>query len=101
MHIVLVHVNVKTEFIEDFKLASSTNSINSRKEPGIARFDVIQNDEFPNRFILIEVYRTAQDPAKHKETDHYKKWKEVVEPMMAEPRQGVKFHNISPDDIGW
>jgi autoinducer 2-degrading protein len=101
MNIVLVHVTVKAEFIEDFKLASRNNADHSRKEPGIARFDVIQNDEFPSKFILVEVYRTAQDPAKHKETDHYKRWKEVVEPMMAEPRLGVKFHNISPDDIGW
>ena len=101
MFIVHVHVNVKAEYIEAFKEASVENARNSVQEPGVARFDVIQQLDEPNRFILVEVYRTTDDPAKHKETTHYAKWRDTVAEMMAEPRQAVKFSNIFPDEEGW
>ncbi|MCH7918084.1 MAG: antibiotic biosynthesis monooxygenase [Planctomycetes bacterium] len=101
MLVVHVHVHVKTESIEAFKRASIANAKESVREPGIARFDVIQNNEDPGRFILVEVYRTAEDPARHKETAHYATWRDTVADMMAEPRQAVKFENIFPDDQGW
>ena len=101
MHIVVVDVKVKPEDVEDFIVATKSNAENSNKEIGIARFDVIQSLEDPTRFILVEVYRTAEDPTKHKETLHYKKWRDEVEPMMAEPRAGKKYSNIFPDDKGW
>ena len=101
MLVVHVHVHVKTESIEAFKRASIANAKESVREPGIARFDVIQNKEDPGRFILVEVYRTAEDPARHKETAHYATWRDIVADMMAEPRQAVKFENIFPDDQGW
>lgn len=101
MLVVHVHVHVKTESIEAFKRASIANAKESIREPGIARFDVIQNNEDPGRFILVEVYRTAEDPARHKETAHYATWRDTVADMMAEPRQAVKFENIFPDDQGW
>jgi len=101
MQIVLVHVHVKSEFIEAFKAASLENARNSIQEPGIARFDVIQQTEDPARFILIEVYRTSESPTRHKETSHYLKWRDTVAEMMAEPRQGVKYMNLFPDDSGW
>lgn len=71
------------------------------KEPGIARFDVIQQQDDASKFVLVEVYRTADDPARHKETDHYKKWRDAVEPMMAAPRKSVKYGNCYPEDSGW
>jgi autoinducer 2-degrading protein len=101
MQIVLVHVNVKPEFVEAFKLATIENASSSVLEPGIARFDVIQQTEDPTKFILVEVYKTNQAPAMHKETAHYLRWRDAVAEMMAEPRQGVKYTNIFPEDTNW
>ena len=98
MQIVLVHVNVKPEFIEAFKQATIENASHSVKEVGIARFDVIQQVEDPAKFILVEVYKTADAPAAHKGTAHYIRWRDTVAEMMAEPRQGIKYTNIFPDD---
>jgi autoinducer 2-degrading protein len=101
MFIVHVFVHVKDEYIGDFKLASLENVRNSIQEPGIARFDVCQQREDPTRFVLVEVYRTPEDPAKHKETDHYKEWRDTVADMMAEPRSSIKYQNLFPADEGW
>ena len=101
MNIVLVHVHVKPEFVEAFKLARLENASNSMKEDGIARFDVIQQNDDPTRFILVEVYKTTEASAAHKETAHYAKWRDTVAEMMAEPRQGIKYTNIYPEDSGW
>jgi len=101
MFIVQVHVHVKHEFIKAFKEATIKNAHNSVQEPGIARFDVIQQVDDPARFILVEVYRTRADPARHKETVHYQKWRDTVAEMMAEPRSSVKYANVFPDDKGW
>ena len=101
MNIVFVHVHVKSEFVEAFKQASLENASNSVKEEGIARFDVVQQADDPTRFVLVEVYKTAEAPAAHKETVHYLKWRDTVADMMAEPRQGIKYGNIFPDDVSW
>lgn len=101
MFIVHVQVQVKAEFIEAFRQATLENARNSVQEPGVARFDVIQQLDEPGRFVLVEVYRTPADPAQHKETAHYKSWAETVAPMMAEPRRSVKYANIFPNDEGW
>jgi len=101
MNIVLVHVHVKPESVEAFKQATIENASNSVKEEGIVRFDVIQQNEDPTRFILVEVYRSAEASAAHKETAHYLKWRDTVAEMMAEPRQGIKYNNIFPEDGGW
>lgn len=101
MQIVFVHVRVKPESIEAFKIASMENAQNSVMEPGIARFDVIQQADDPSRFCLVEVYRTAEAPAQHKETAHYQKWRDTVTDMMAEPRTSVKYNNVYPDESGW
>ena len=101
MQIVLVHVHVKPEFVEAFKQASIDNASNSVKEAGIARFDVIQQADEPTRFVLVEVYKTADAPAAHKETAHYARWRDTVAEMMAEPRQGIKYTNIFPTDENW
>lgn len=101
MLVVHVHVHVKADQVEVFRAASIENAKQSVKEPGVARFNVIQQQDDPTRFVLVEVYRTANDPAKHKETAHYKKWRDSVESMMAEPRTGVKYSNVFPDERGW
>jgi quinol monooxygenase YgiN len=101
MLIVHVHVHVKPEFVEDFRRASLENASKSIKEPGIARFDVIQQADDPTRFVLIEIYRTPEDPARHKETSHYQDWRNKVENMMAEPRRSIKYTNVFPTDREW
>lgn len=101
MQIVHVHINVKPEYIEAFKQASIENASNSVKEAGIARFEVIQQTDDPTKFILVEIYTTAEAPGVHKETAHYKRWRDKVMPMMAEPRQGIKYSYIFPEDVEW
>ena len=101
MLIVHVFVHVKPGKIEAFKEVTLENAQNSIQEPGIARFDVLQQNDDPARFVLVEVYRTADDPGRHKETAHYQKWCDTVADMMAEPRTSVKYSNIFPDEDGW
>jgi (4S)-4-hydroxy-5-phosphonooxypentane-2,3-dione isomerase len=92
---------VKPEFIEPFREISLENARNSVQEPGIARFDVIQQLDDPSRFVMVEVYRDADAPAKHKETAHYAAWRDKAAEMMAEPRVGVKYQNLFPGEDGW
>ena len=101
MLVVHVHVQVKPDQVEPFKIITIENAQNSIQEPGIARFDIIQDIDDPTKFILIEVYRTEDDPARHKETAHYQKWRDTVVEMMAEPRYSIKYSNIYPDDQNW
>lgn len=101
MLVVHVHAHVKPELVEDFRRASLENASKSIKEPGIVRFDVIQQADDPRRFVLVEVYRTPEDPARHKETSHYQNWRDKVENMMAEPRKSIKYTNIFPADTEW
>ena len=101
MFITHVFVHVKEDKVDEFKTATLENAKNSVNEPGVARFDVVQQQDDPTRFILVEVYRTSEDPAKHKETDHYKNWRDTVADMMAEPRSALKFFNVYPDENGW
>jgi (4S)-4-hydroxy-5-phosphonooxypentane-2,3-dione isomerase len=96
--IVHVHVHVKPEFIDAFRDASIENARHSIREPGIERFDVIQQADDPSRFILVEIYRSVEATAQHKETAHYAKWRDTVAPMMAEPRSSVKYLNLFPAD---
>ena len=101
MLIVHVHVRVKPDQIDAFRTASLANAQASVREPGIARFDLCQRADDPTRFVLVEVYRDAGAPARHKETAHYAAWRSAVEPLMAEPRASVKLDNVYPDDAGW
>jgi len=101
MQIVHVHVQVKPEQVNAFIAATMENAAASRKETGIARFDLLQRADEPNRFVLVEAYRTADAPAAHKETAHYQKWRDTVAEMMAEPRQSVKLKNIDPTDSSY
>jgi autoinducer 2-degrading protein len=101
MLVVHVHVQVKPEGIEPFKQATLENARQSLKEPGVARFDVLQQQDDPARFVLVEAYRTPDASAAHKETRHYQAWRDAVAPLMAEPRSSVKFTNLFPDDKEW
>src|SRR5215471_2514581 len=101
MLFVHINVHVKPESVEAFKQATLANARESIKETGIARFDVIQQQDDPTRFVFIEAYRTAEAPAAHKETRHYQTWRDTVAPMMAEPRSSVKCENAFPADSEW
>ena len=96
-----IQVHVKSESVAAFKEATLENARQSIQEPGIARFDFVQQQDDPTRFALVEVYRTPEAPAQHKETAHYLKWRDLVAPMMAEARTSVKYQNIFPDESGW
>jgi len=101
MLVIHVQVHVKPECIEQFKQATLANARESVKEPGVARFDVVQQQEGAGRFVLVEAYRSPEANAAHKETKHYLAWRDAVAPMMAEPRASVKFTNVFPGDEGW
>jgi quinol monooxygenase YgiN len=101
MFIVQVHVHVKQDSVDAFAAASLENARNSIQEPGVVRFDVVQQEDDPTRFLLIEIYRTPEDPARHKATAHYAKWRDAAEPMMVEPRRSVKYRALFPEPAGW
>ncbi len=101
MLVVHVHIHVKPECVEAFKQATVANARESLKEPGIARFDAVQNQDDPTRFVLVEAYRNAQAPAAHKETRHYATWRDTVAPMMAEPRSSTKYQSVFPEEQDW
>ena len=101
MFIVHVFIDVKPECIADFQAATLANTRSSIQEPGIARFDFLEQTDAPNRFVLVEVYRTPEAAAKHKETAHYELWRSTVAPMMAEPRSSIKYSNLAPNDPQW
>lgn len=101
MLIVHVYAMVKPEFVDAFREASLENARESLKEPGIARFDLVQEIEDPTSFALLEVYRTEEDTVKHKETAHYARWKDAVEPMLVRPRWRTRYTNLAPADPGW
>ena len=101
MLVVHVYVHVKPEFLDAFRQATLENARNSIQEPGIARFDILQQADDPARFVFVEVYRTGEAPARHKETAHYQAWSTAVADMLAEPRTRKQYANVFPDDSGW
>jgi (4S)-4-hydroxy-5-phosphonooxypentane-2,3-dione isomerase len=101
MYIILVHIHIKAESMEEFKLATLDNAKNSVQETGVERFDVLQQSEDPTRFTLVEVYRSSDDHAKHRETAHYERWRDRVTDMMVDPRVGIKYSNVFPEDKDW
>ena len=101
MLIVHVHVHVKPSSLEAFRAATLENARKSLQEPGVARFDVLQDQAEPTHFVLVEAYRDAEAPARHKETAHYALWRDTVVDMMAQPRRSEKFSNLFPSDQAW
>lgn len=98
MLVVMVQVKVKPGAEAVFEAATRENGDASRKEPGIARFDLLRHREETSTYLLVEAYRDAEAPARHKATEHYARWRDAVEPLMAEPRHSVKYESLSPDD---
>jgi quinol monooxygenase YgiN len=101
MHILIVQARIKAEFIESFKEATAVNAESSAKEPGVARFDFLQQQDDATKFVLVEVYRDATAPGKHKESAHYKAWVEKVSHMFEEPRTRAVYTNLFPSDENW
>ena len=101
MLVVHVHVHVKPEHVEAFRQATRDNARHSVQEPGIARFDVVQQADDPTRFVLVEAYRTVEATVAHKATAHYARWRDAVAEMMAEPRTAAKYASVFPPDEGW
>jgi (4S)-4-hydroxy-5-phosphonooxypentane-2,3-dione isomerase len=101
MLVVHVQVHVKAEHVAAFIAETRKNALESLKEPGVARFDVVQQADDPTRFVLVEAYKTADAPAQHKETPHYATWRDAVAPMMASPRSSVKYQSLCPDEARW
>jgi quinol monooxygenase YgiN len=101
MYIVHVYVHVKKTLVEDFKILTKENAKDSLLEPGIVRFDIVQQQDDPTKFVLIEVYKSFEDTAKHKLTEHYMRWRDAVAYMMKNPRTSIKYFNVFPEDEGW
>jgi quinol monooxygenase YgiN len=101
MLVVHVNIKIKPECIDAFKESTIANARESRKEPGIARFDLVQQIDDPTRFVLVEAYRTVEATAAHKATAHYATWRDRMESLMAEPRSSVKYSSVSPEDESW
>ena len=97
MQVVLVFIRVKPEAVEAFREITLDNARHSLKEPGFLRFDIIQAEDDPTRFVLYEAYRDREVPLRHKETDHYNRWREAVAGMMAEKRYSLKYRNVFPE----
>lgn len=95
----LVHVYVKPENIDAFIAATEENHHGSVNEPGNLRFDILQDANDAGKFVLYEAYENEQAVAAHKETSHYLKWRDVVAPMMAKPREGIKYALLFPDKL--
>jgi autoinducer 2-degrading protein len=101
MIILLVHIHVKTDSLAAFEAATDDNARNSRREPGVVRFDVLRQQDDPTRFVFIEVYRNDEAVAAHKTTEHYVRWRQNAADMMAEPRIGTMYTNVSPGEDDW
>jgi (4S)-4-hydroxy-5-phosphonooxypentane-2,3-dione isomerase len=96
MLVVHVHVRVRPERVSDFLTATLANARASVEEPGVLRFDVIQDQDDPAHVVLVEVYRDEAAAAAHKETAHYPVWRDAVAEMMAEPRTSARFTAVFP-----
>ena len=101
MHVIHVHVHVLPDVVDAFREATLTNAAHSLREPGVARFDVLQQQDDPTRFVLVEAYRTSEAIAAHKETAHYAAWRDAVTPMMAGPRSSTRYTNVVPGDAAY
>ena len=94
MYVVSVTIQVTAPDVEAFIEASLDNARNTRQEPGNVRFDVLQAEDEPTRFLLYECYQSKEDFTKHQQTEHYLRWREAVADWMAQPRRGVKHNSI-------
>lgn len=98
MYVALVQIHVKPEFVDTFIEATLDNCCNSVREAGVAQFDLLRTQDDPARFILYEMYRSPEAQLAHRETAHYLRWRDAVEPMMAEPRSAIKHDVVYPEE---
>jgi autoinducer 2-degrading protein len=96
MHVTLVHIRIRPEFIDAFLAATRANHEASIREPGNRRFDILQAPDDPTRFVFYEAYASAEDAAAHRQTAHYAAWRDTVADMMAEPRHGEPMLGLYP-----
>ena len=97
-----MHVQVRADDVDAFRIATSENARHSLEEPGVVRFDVIQRLNPPTTFMLIEVYRTAEAMAAHKTTRHYQVWRDTVAGMMAGWRAPARSStSVFPSEERW
>jgi autoinducer 2-degrading protein len=96
MLVVIVHCHVKPEYVEAFADACRTNHAGSVQEPGVRRFDVLQERDDPTRFVLYEWYADDADAVAHKDTAHYATWRDATAHMFQEPRHGVRYDGLEP-----
>ena len=101
MLVVHVQVHVKPEQVAAFIAETKRNAAASLLEPGVARFDVVQQADDPTRFVLIEAYKTREAPAQHKQTTHYAAWRDAVADMMQSPRTSIQYQSLCPDEARW
>jgi (4S)-4-hydroxy-5-phosphonooxypentane-2,3-dione isomerase len=101
MIVAIININVKPEVVDPFIAATLDNASNSTQESGVIRFDFYQQSDDPNRFVLVEIYKTEGDITKHRDTDHYQRWRDTVADMMAEPRSRVTYHTVYPPEAAW
>ena len=99
MIVTCVHVYVKSEHVNDFIQATTPNHHASVNESGNLRFDLLQDQNDPTHFLLYEAYQSQQEAAAHKDTDHYKTWRATVAEWMAQPREGVKYNLLLPQEF--
>ena len=97
MIVTIVHIKVLPDYIDLFIQASTENHLESVKEPGNLRFDLLRSDDDPARFVLYEAYENETTADAHKETSHYLKWRETVAPWMARPREGIRYTGLQPE----
>jgi (4S)-4-hydroxy-5-phosphonooxypentane-2,3-dione isomerase len=102
MIVTIVNVWVKPEFIADFIRACEKNHLNSIKEPGNLRFDILQDASDYTKFTLYEAYESEEASIAHKSTAHYFEWRDTVANWMTKPREGFKHFVVCPNDkSGW
>jgi (4S)-4-hydroxy-5-phosphonooxypentane-2,3-dione isomerase len=101
MLIIHVFCTVKPEMVDAFKVATTKNASNSIKEPGVIRFDLLQQQDDPAKFVISEVYKSTKAIAAHKETEHYAEWAQCAEPMLSEPRSRIVYTNVFPEEKNW
>lgn len=101
MLVVHVHVRAVPAAVEGFLAVTLANAQASLLEPGVLRFDVLQDESDPAHVVLVEVYRDTDAAAAHKQTAHYATWRDTVADMMAEPRSSAKFAGVFPAPERW
>ncbi len=97
MFVVHIYIQVKPEYIEEFKQICTENAQNSVKEPGIKRFDCLQQSDYPTKFVLVEAYLDETGVAQHKQTAHYNKWRSEAERMIVGERTRTRYTPVWPE----